>query len=108
MLNVDLQPLKLDSIILMFPVHLEQRPEQVRSYSESGGLDLTVWGHQVSPHLESGAGALHQQQLQVFAGLQVFTGLQGLVDPVRQFPSTCSELHKAPPPSQQPQLLQVT
>lgn len=79
MLNVHLQPLKLNSSILMFPVHLEP-----------------------------GAAALHQQQLQVLTGLRVFASLQGLVDPVGQLPSTRSKLHEAPPPSQQPQLLQVT
>lgn len=69
---------------------------------------LGVWSYEFFPCLEAGAAALHQQQLQVVAGLQVVRGLQSFMDPVRQFPSTGSKLHEAPPPSQQPQCLQVT
>lgn len=67
-----------------------------------------VWSRELPGYLESSAAALHQQQLQVLTDLQVVFGLQGFMDPVREFPSACSELHKAPPPCQQPQLLQVT
>lgn len=69
------------------------------------GLDL-VADH--CPCLEAGAAALHQEQLQVLLGLHVLRGLQGFVDPMRQFPSSRTELHKASSPSQQPQRLQVS
>lgn len=73
------------------------------------GFEFRVkWISESGLYLEPGAAALHQQQLQVLTGLRVFASLQGLVDPVGQLPSTRSKLHEAPPPSQQPQLLQVT